>query len=80
MKNTLVRILSQFMRIGLFILAFGLVVIFLLAIDEFVIKQRLYFLRTGDWEDLIVVTAFGLILAFVLKKLLMLQYRWGFKR
>ncbi len=80
MKNTLIRILSQFMRIGLFILAFGLVVIFLLAIDEFVIKQRLYFLRTGDWEDLIVVTAFGLIIAFVLKKLLMLQYKWGFKR
>lgn len=80
MKNTLLRILSQFMRIGLFILAFGLVVIFLLAIDEFVIKQRLYFLRTGNWEDLVIVTAFGLIIAFVLKKLLMLQYRWGFKR
>lgn len=80
MKNTIVRILSQFMRIGLFILAFGLVIIFLLAIDEFVIKQRLYFLRTGNWEDLIIVTAFGLIIAFVLKKLLMLQYRWGFKR
>lgn len=80
MKNTIVRILSQFMRIGLFILAFGLVVVFLLAIDEFVIKQRLYFLRTGNWEDLVVVTAFGLVIAFVLKKLLMLQYRWGFKR
>jgi hypothetical protein len=80
MKGTLIRILSQFTRIGLFILAFGLVVIFLLAIDEFVIKQRLYFLRTGNWEDLVVVTAFGLIIAFVLKKLLMLQYKWGFKR
>lgn len=80
MKNTLVRILGQFMRIGIFILAFGLVIVFLLAIDEFVIKQRLYFLRTGNWEDLIVVTAFGLVIAFVLKKLLILQYRWGFKR
>ncbi len=68
------------MGIGLFVLAFGLVVIFLLAIDDFVIKQRLYFLRTGDWENLIVVTVFGLLLAYVLKKLLFLQYRWGLKK
>jgi hypothetical protein len=80
MKNTLLRILSTFTRIGLFVLAFGLVIVFLLAIDEFVIKQRLYFLRTGNWEDLVIVTAFGIIVAFVLKKLLVLQYKWGFKR
>ncbi len=74
------RLLNKGIRIGLFLLAFGLVVIFLFAIDDFVIKQRLYFLRTGDWENLIVVTVFGLLLAYVLKKLLFLQYRWGMKR
>ncbi|MEK6970491.1 MAG: hypothetical protein AABW68_02235 [archaeon] len=80
MKATLIRAIDQLFRIGLFVLAFGLVVVFLLAIDEFVIKQRLFFLRTGNWEDLLVVTAFGLIIAFVLKRLLVLQYQWGFKR
>ncbi len=79
-RMVLIRILDKFIRLSLFALAFGLVIIFLFAIDEFVIKQRLYFLRTGDWENLITVTAFGILIAYVLKKLLMLQYQWGVKR
>ncbi|MBM3282323.1 MAG: hypothetical protein FJY86_03215 [Candidatus Diapherotrites archaeon] len=78
--STLIRVTNKLMGIGLFALAFGLVVIFLLAIDDFVIKQRLYFLRTGDWENLVAVTVFGVLLAYVLKKLLFLQYRWGLKK
>lgn len=78
--KTFSRILNKVIRIGLFVLAFGLVVIFIMAIDNFVIKQRLYFLRVGDWENLITVTIFGLLIAYVLKKLLFLQYHWGLKR
>lgn len=78
--SSLVRILNQFIKICLFLLAFGLVVIFLIAIDEFVLKQRLYFLRTGDWDSLITVTAFGILVAYVLKRLLMLQFKWGLKK
>lgn len=78
--SSLVRILNQFIKICLFLLAFGLVVIFLIAIDEFVLKQRLYFLRTGDWDSLITVTGFGILVAYVLKRLLLLQYKWGLKK
>ncbi len=77
--SSLVRILNQFIKICLFLLAFGLVVIFLIAIDEFVLKQRLYFLRTGDWDSLVTVTVFGILVAYVLKRLLLLQYKWGLK-
>ena len=77
--SSLVRILNQFIKICLFLLAFGLVVIFLSAIDEFVLKQRLYFLRTGDWDSLVTVTVFGILVAYVLKRLLLLQYKWGLK-
>lgn len=80
MRNTLIRILDTLTRAGLFLLAFGLVIIFLLAIDSFVLEQRLFFLRTGNWEDLVTVTLFGILLAYILKKLLILQYRWGIKR
>lgn len=80
MRQSLVRILNTFIRIALFIVAFGLVVIFVVTLDEFVGKQRLFFLRTGNWEDLITVSVFGIIVAYVLKKLLFLQFKWGFKR
>lgn len=80
MKNSLVRILDTLVRVGLFLLAFGLVVLFILEIDSFVQTQRLYFLRTGDWEDLVTVTVFGILIAYVLKRLLLLQFKWGFKR
>ena len=76
----IVRTLDTIIRLGLFALAFGLVVIFILALDEFVIKQRLYFLRTGNWEDLVTVSALGILIAYVLKRLLVLQYKWGVKR
>ncbi len=79
-NSTLLRAIDQFIRLSLFALAFGLVVIFLLAIDEFVVKQRLFFVRTGDWDNLITVTVFGILVAYVLKKLLLLQYKWGVKR
>ena len=78
--SSLIRILNQLIKICLFLLAFGLVVIFLISIDEFVLKQRLYFLRTGDWDSLVTVTVFGILVAYVLKRLLMLQYKWGLKR
>jgi hypothetical protein len=78
--KSFIRVVDQFIRLSLFALAFGLVVIFLLAIDEFVVKQRLFFLRTGDWDNLITVTVFGILIAYVLKKLLLLQYHWGVKR
>jgi len=77
--SSLIRILNQLIKICLFLLAFGLVVIFLISIDEFVLKQRLYFLRTGDWDSLVTVTVFGILVAYVLKRLLMLQYKWGLK-
>jgi len=78
--SSLIRILNQLIKICLFLLAFGLVIIFLISIDEFVLRQRLYFLRTGDWDSLITVTAFGILVAYVLKRLLMLQYKWGLKK
>ena len=80
MKNTLLRLLDNLIRIGLFILAFGLVVIFLIAIDTFVLQQRLYFLRTGNWEDLVTISLFGVLIAFTLKRLLVIQYKWGLKK
>ncbi len=80
MRANLIRILEQFIRIALFLIALGLVIVFIVALDEFVIKQRLYFLRTGNWDELITITAFGILVAYVLKRLLMLQYHWGFKR
>ncbi len=76
----LVSILDKLIRIGLFLLAFGLVIIFLIEIDTFVLEQRLYFLRTGNWEDLITITLFGILVAYILKKLLMLQYKWGVRK
>ncbi|MEK6901994.1 MAG: hypothetical protein AABX02_00205 [archaeon] len=80
MKQSLVRVLDWFIRIALFVIAFGLVVIFVLALDSFVMDQRLYFLRTSNWDDLITVTVLGLLVAWVLKRLLILQFQWGFKR
>lgn len=76
----LIRMADLFVRFGLFAIALGLVIIFLIAIDDFVIKQRLYLLRIGDWDNLISITVFGILIAYVLKKLLFLQYQWGVKR
>ncbi len=78
--TSLVRILDNIIRIGLFLLAFGLVIIFISAIDSFVIKQRTYLLRTGNWEDLITISVFGILVAYVLKRLLVLQYHWGVRK
>lgn len=80
MRNSFLRILELFIRIALFVIAFAMVVVFVLAIDSFVIDQRLYFLRTQNWGDLITVTILGLLIAWVLKRLLILQFKWGFKR
>lgn len=80
MKHSIIRMINLFIRIALFMLALGLVVIFVIQIDAFVGTQRLYFLRTGNWEDLITVSILGILLAYVLKRLLVLQFHWGFKK
>ena len=80
MRFSFVRVLDWFIRISLFVIAFGLVVAFVLALDSFVTDQRLYFLRTQNWGDLVTVTILGLLVAWVLKRLLILQFKWGFKR
>jgi hypothetical protein len=80
MRQRAIRILDMFIRLALFVIAFALVVAFIVALDEFVINQRLYFLRTGNWDELITISAFGILIAYILKRLLVLQYKWGFKR
>ena len=78
--KSLYRALDWIIRIGLFAIAFGLVVIFITALDSFVIKQRTYLFRTGNWDDLITISVFGILVAYVLKRLLVLQYKWGVKK
>ena len=80
MRRGWVRFLNTLIRIGTFLLAFALVVLFVIAIDGFVNQQRTYFLRTGEWENLLWISAFGIFMAYVLKKLLVLQWRWGVRR
>ena len=79
-KHFTMKLLNWTIRLALFAAAFGLVVILLLSLDEFVMQQRLFFLRTHNWGDLITVTILGLLLAYVLKKLLILQWRWGVEK
>jgi hypothetical protein len=68
--------LSLLINLAIFGIAAGLVIIFAIAIDEYVSKNRLSFLRAGNWTDLITVSVLGLLLSYVLKKLLILQWRW----
>ncbi|MFH0970850.1 MAG: hypothetical protein V1776_05350 [Candidatus Diapherotrites archaeon] len=80
MRKQFLLVLDHFIRIALFLIAAGLVISFIVAIDNFLITQRLYFLRTGNWDDLITISAFGILIAYVLKRLLIMQYRWGVKQ
>ncbi len=79
-KHTTSRLLENFIRIAIFLLSFILVVIFVTELDAFVGSQRLYFLRTGNWDELLTITLFAILVAYVLKRLLILQFKWGFKR
>ena len=76
MKDFTIRALSFLINLSLFGLAFGLVIALVIALDEYVIKNRLLFLRTGNWDDLITITVLGLLVGYVLKKLLILQWKW----
>lgn len=78
--SLLIRILNKTMRYGVFVIAFVLVILFVVAIDEFVVKQRLYFIRRGDIEDLAVISIFAIFIGFILKRLLVLQWKWGVKK
>ncbi|MDP2666235.1 MAG: hypothetical protein Q8P05_01915 [Candidatus Diapherotrites archaeon] len=77
MKHKFKRMLTWIWRWGLFVLAFLIVVFAVVSLDTFVIEQRLYFLRAGAWEELLLITALGLLIAYVLKRLLVLQWKWG---
>ncbi len=76
MKTFTIRALSFLINLSVFGLAFGLVIIAVLALDEYVIKNRLTFFRIGDWDGLITITVLGLFVGYVLKKLLILQWKW----
>jgi hypothetical protein len=78
--SLLLKIINKTLRYGIFAIAFLLVILFIVSVDEFVVKQRLYFFRTGNFEDLIVISAFAILVGFVLKRLLVLQWRWGVKK
>lgn len=80
MKSFIKRMLNWTFRWGLFLLAAFIVILAIVSLDSFVIDQRLYFLRTGSWEDLIIVSILGILIAYVLKHLLVLQWKWGMKR
>lgn len=79
-KRFTIKLLNWAIRLALFALAFGLVILFLVALDEFVGRQRLFFLRTQDWGDLLTITVFGLFIAYILKRLLILQWKWGVEK
>ncbi len=76
MKAFTLRALSLIINLSVFGLALGMVIIFVIALDEYVINNRLSFLREGNWDGLITVTVLGLLISYVLKKLLILQWKW----
>lgn len=76
MKAFTLRALSLIINLSVFGLALGMVIIFVIALDEYVINNRLSFLRAGNWDGLITVTVLGLLISYVLKKLLILQWKW----
>jgi hypothetical protein len=76
MKAFTLRAVSLLINLSVFGLAAGMVIIFIIALDEYVINNRLLFLRIGDWDGLITVTILGLLIGYVLKKLLILQWKW----
>ena len=76
MKAFTIRLLSLLINLSVFGLALGMVILFVIALDEYVINNRLTFLRAGNWDGLITVTVLGLLISYVLKKLLILQWKW----
>ncbi len=76
MKSFTLRAVSLLINLSFFGLAAGMVIIFIIALDEYVINNRLLFLRTGNWDGLITVTILGLLIGYILKKLLILQWKW----
>lgn len=76
MKAFTLKALTLLINLSVFGLALGMVIIFVIALDEYVINNRLSFLRAGNWDGLITVTVLGLLISYVLKKLLILQWRW----
>ncbi|QQR92434.1 MAG: hypothetical protein IPJ89_04760 [Candidatus Iainarchaeum archaeon] len=76
MKAFTIRLLSLLINLSVFGLALGMVILFVIALDEYVINNRLLFLRSGDWDGLITVTLLGFVISYVLKKLLILQWKW----
>ncbi|MFH1224298.1 MAG: hypothetical protein V1676_00670 [Candidatus Diapherotrites archaeon] len=67
-------------RIFLFLLAFGLVVYFVIAFNKWAAPLKDVFLFTGDIENFVIITAMLFALTFVLKKLLVWEARATFGR
>ena len=67
-------------RMLLFALAFFVAVGAIIALDDYVFKNRLYFIRSGDFESLIILLVMGYFISYILKKLLGLQWKWGVEK
>ena len=80
MKSFLARMMTWTWRWGLFVRAAFIVILAVVSLDSLVIEQRLYLFRTGSLEDLIIISVLGILIGYVLKHLLVLQWKWGMKQ
>lgn len=74
------KTLAWLERVFLFLLAFGLVIYFVVAFNKWAAPLKDIFFRTGDLESFIIITALVFAITFILKKLLIWEARKTFGR
>ncbi|MBI4043373.1 MAG: hypothetical protein HY393_01020 [Candidatus Diapherotrites archaeon] len=80
MKKRIATLVVGMEKTLVFGLAFFVALGAIIALDDYVFQNRLYFIRTGDFESLILLLATAYFISYILKKLLVLQWKWGVER